>query len=104
MAWPVFLTKRQSSAIRAALGTYCELVRGTETGWALAVVLSMMDRGIALDVAEQRLVRSVLDEVFSMQDDEAYDEHLESAYFKLYGVWPVEPQWFIKRDGLKPLD
>lgn len=67
----------------------------------VAIVASMMERGLTLDIPEQKLVQGVLEEWLSMMDESEWDEHLEKAYFKLYGEWPVEPPWFVKKHNMK---
>lgn len=83
-----------------AVQLHREEMRGTTHELPLAVLLSMLQRGVAMDVEEQNLLRLVLDRIFAMADPAAWDEPLEQAYFKLYGEWPVDPPWFVKKDGL----
>lgn len=85
------------------MGQYRDYIRESkpEVYAIAAIITSMMDRGIALDPPEMRFVQGVLDEWLSMLPDDEYDEDLEKAYYKLFDAWPVDPPYFVKRDGLR---
>lgn len=105
MAWPITLTKPQSSRLFEAVELFHREAVNTPTVprpfvLQLSIILSMMDRGLSLDKPEMLVLRWVLDMLFSQMDDAEYDEHLECAYQKLYDAWPVEPPYFVKRDNL----
>lgn len=69
----------------------------------LAVIVSMMDRGIALDQPEMLLVQAVLEDWLAQLGEGEYDELLEQAYYKLYGAWPLGQPYFVRRGDLPPM-
>lgn len=102
MAWPIQLSPGQSQHLYGVLVQYRDYIKGEkpEVYAMVAIVVSMMERGIALDIPEMRLVQGVLDEWLSMLSEDEWDENLEKAYYKLYGAWPLDPPYFVKRDKL----
>lgn len=89
MAWPTILTRAQSDAVTSATRDFSKTLTG-EARTMMAVVLSQMERGIALDAEERELVRAAI--LHSARTHP--EQHIETAYFKLYGVWPVRPSWW----------
>ncbi len=100
MAWPIMLTARQSARLIEALGEYRDWTDSDETRWGLSVVLSMMERGVTLGKPEMLLVQAVVQEWLEQLGPDEWDEHLEQAFYKLYGAWPIEPPWFVKKKNL----
>lgn len=89
MSWPIILTAKQSEAVMSAVEDFSKSLTG-EARAIYAVVLHQMRTGIALDLEEQELVRgAVLARARSRPG-----KNIETAYFRLYGVWPVRPTWW----------
>lgn len=57
-----------------------------------AILMNQLDRGLSLDLEEQEMVRAAI--LAAAQREPG--QHIETAYFKLYGVWPVRPTWWEK--------
>lgn len=60
---------------------------------AIAILNSGLHRGIRLDHGDLLLLKWMLDFFFNIHPDFA-DKDLQSAYYKLFDAWPVEPPWF----------
>jgi hypothetical protein len=89
MGWPIILTAAQSAAVTGATRDFSKTLEGEARG-VFAIVLSQMERGVSLDFEEQELVRGAILSAAQRNPE----QHIETAYFKLYGVWPVRPTWW----------
>jgi hypothetical protein len=95
MSWPIILTADQSEAVRSATRDFIKTLEG-EARALYAVVLNQMDRGVSLDLEEQEMVRAAILHAARR----GAGQHVETAYFKLYGAWPIRPTyWEVERDG-----
>ncbi len=65
----------------------------------VAVIVSMMERGITLDKPEMLLLQAVLEDWLDNLRPER-DSLLERVYFKLYDAWPIDPPYFVEESGL----
>lgn len=91
----------QSAAVVCAVEDFSKSLEDVEQRGVLALVLGMMRRGVQLDEVETELLRGIL---FTQAQDWP-GRHLQDAYHKLYGHWPVQPAWWeerLKAKGWKP--
>jgi hypothetical protein len=85
----------QSAAVVEAVAWYRETGAHDEAVKAhLAILASQLDRGISLDMEEQELLRLIL---HKRANQGGAGKALETAFFKIYGVWPVDPPWWKGR-------
>ena len=93
MSWPILLTEGQSRAVVREVERFvADLPAGKgATRAQIAIVLSQMARGIALDPDEQELLRHIL---LIQARDLGQDEELERAFFRLFGSWPIDPPYW----------
>ena len=66
---------------------------------ALAMLNSMLQRKLFLQQEELVLLQWSIELFFQVNRD-FRDEHLESAYFRLFGEWPVDPPWYVVQKNL----
>lgn len=95
--WPIILTSRQSEAVILAAKDFLKSLEDVEARGVVAILVNQMERGLALDIEEQELLRSIL--ILQVKEDQ---RELQDAFFKLYGVWPIRPAWWeldLRRKG-----
>lgn len=91
--WPIMLTRAQSDAVVRAARLYLDSVADASgaTRAQIGIVVSQLERGISLDTPEQDLLRFMLKSVCA---EHGADQHLQTACFRLYGEWWVQPPWW----------
>lgn len=108
MAWnqPTKLTAAESARLYNALSSFYAALQADSslevpTGYRelLAVCLSCVDRGLVWGEAELVIVKWTLETLLDNLEEDEWDEHLERAYMRLFGVWRGTP-WFTKKKGL----
>lgn len=90
MSWPIQLTHGQSDAVESCLDQFVQTQQG-EARACLAILLSQIRRGLVLLPEEVEVLRGIM--LLRMQ--ESSSPELETAYYRLFHHWGVEPWWKV---------